>query len=41
MDRLYYQEKIADMLDEAIDNLDVEEFDIFISRVKDMVEECS
>lgn len=39
MNRIDYQEKVSEILDEALNNLDTDEFDTFIDRVKEMIED--
>lgn len=39
MDRTDYQNEISETLDNALNNLDTEDFDILIQRVKEMIED--
>lgn len=39
MDRIDYQNEISETLDKALNDLDTEDFDILIQRVKEMVED--
>lgn len=39
MDRIDYQNKISEILDNALNNLDTEDFDILISRLKEIIED--
>lgn len=39
MNRIEYQEQVSEIFDEALNNLDTDEFDTFISRVKEMIED--
>ena len=39
MDRIDYQNEISENLDKALNNLDAEEFDILIQRVKEIIED--
>lgn len=39
MDRIDYQNAISEMLDNALSNLDTEEFDTLIERVKEIIED--
>ncbi len=38
MDRLDYQERIIKLLDKALDNLDVDQFNKLLENVKEIVE---
>ena len=38
MDRIDYQTKIIEILDNALNELDTEEFDVFIQRIKEELE---
>lgn len=39
MDRLDYQVKIAEILDDAISELNAEDFDILIESIKEVIED--
>lgn len=39
MERLDYQNKISELLDNALNNLDTEDFDVLIQRVKEVIED--
>lgn len=39
MNRVDFQNKISELLDRALNDLNVEEFEIFIERVKRMIED--
>ena len=39
MDRIDYQNEISETLDKALNNLNTEDFDILIQRVKEMIED--
>ena len=39
MDRIDYQNAISEILDNALNDLETEEFDTFIERVKGMIED--
>lgn len=41
MDRIDYQVKISEILDEALSELDTDEFDILIDRIKEVIEDYS
>ena len=39
MDRIDYQVKISEILDEALNELDTDDFDILIESVKEVIED--
>lgn len=39
MNRIYYQQKIYEILDEAICELKADEFDILLKRIEEMIED--
>lgn len=39
MDRVDYQVKIAEILDEALTNLNTDEFDILIDSIEEVIED--
>jgi len=40
MDRLDYQNRFGDLLDDACDNLSGGEFELFIKRVREAIDNC-
>lgn len=38
-DRIDYQEQVSEIFDRALNDLDTDEFDTFINRVKEMIED--
>ena len=39
MNRIDYQKEISDMLDDALNNLNTEEFNTLIERIKEIIED--
>ena len=37
MDRIDYEDKISELLDDAVNELSVEEFDILLNRISEML----